>query len=104
MTIQFPAFERGNVGFFPAVLAGPPKHIAVPIPSVSVGVTNIRKKFELELAQSIHPAPRLLEALTLPREPMTVHASAHAASTFVELHADLESRENGDIGHMTGNV
>ena len=54
-TIQFPAFERGNVGFFPAVLAGP-RHTAVPIPRVSVGVTNMRTIFALLSVPSIHPA------------------------------------------------
>lgn len=42
MMIQFPHDTIGDVpggGVLPAVLAGPPKHTAVPIPSVSVGVT-----------------------------------------------------------------
>ena len=76
VTIQFPAFRRGNIGFFPAVLAGPPKHIAVPIPSVSVGVTNIRKKLLAESAPSIPHAPRVV------------------------LQTPVYS--NGEIGHITG--
>ena len=64
VTIQFPAFRRGNIGFFPAVFAGPPKHIAVPIPSVNVGVTNIRRKLAFESTHNIHHAQ--LESETLP--------------------------------------
>ena len=43
-------------GTCPAVIAGPPRHTAVPIPSVSVGVTYTRRKFEGAHVPRFHPA------------------------------------------------
>jgi hypothetical protein len=59
-TIQF---QPGTIGCtqggfaFPATIAGPQKHIAIPNPPVRVGVANSRTKFVGEFTHNIHPAP-----------------------------------------------
>lgn len=49
--------ESPEGGIFPIALAGQPIHIAAPIPSVRVGVINIRRKLVGELTPKYHPAP-----------------------------------------------
>lgn len=59
-TIQFPPWISGEYpshGDFPTLDAGAPKHIAAPIPSVSVGVTKILRKFAFASTHNIHHAP-----------------------------------------------
>lgn len=60
MTIQFPPWISGEShggGISPIAIAGPPKHIAVPIPRVSVGVTKIRNILSGSCVPSIPHAP-----------------------------------------------
>jgi hypothetical protein len=59
MTIQFHHWINGESqagGTLPIAEAGPPRQIAVPIPRVSVGVTNIRIKLVGELVPKYPPA------------------------------------------------
>lgn len=60
MTIQLPYGISGNRAFFPP-FAGPIQ-TAAPIPSVSVGVTNIRRLFIFESMPRYPPAPGLNDA------------------------------------------
>lgn len=64
----------------------------------------MRKKFDELDTPSIPPAPRLDDADCFPADAITLAASIHAAHTFAELHAEVESKENGEIGHITGKV
>jgi len=58
-TIQFPPGTIGcnPIGLaFPATIAGPPKHAAIPTHPVSVGVTKSLTKFVDDHVPSRHPA------------------------------------------------
>jgi hypothetical protein len=71
---------------------------------VSVGVTKIRRLFALDFDQNIPHAPRKSVALVLQPEARILAVSPHACTTLVELHEFFESRDIGEIGHITGNV
>lgn len=67
-TIQFPHCIRGESqrgGICQAVLAGPQRQMAVPIPRVRVGVTKIRRKLVGSFVPRYHPALGVLDEQVL---------------------------------------
>ena len=68
ITIQFPHWTSGESqrgGICHIELAGHPRQIAVPIPSVRVGVTKIRRKLVASLVPRYHPALGVLDEQVL---------------------------------------
>lgn len=78
--------------------------MAVPIASVNVGVTKMRRKFDALFVPSIPHAPINGPAGACPKDAIAAQACHHAVATLVELHGTGASKLRGEMGQTAGIV